>query len=535
MAQNTENAISGLVEVSSFLDRSVEISTRVSSRFTNGTVADGPLAALLRNEIKSYTRIICCLRSEFLAFVQDICVNPSGIRHLSLPEGLCDALLVAKLRLFELLELIDFSQREETRGQEGALNALFAETYILNRNVDHETDASYLNEDKMLRDGLALRDLLRDMTMDIIPSGTLQCHEAVQRFQQFLYSKFFSHPTMKVLLANNIASRPRIESWAAKSDAQHRPRYVHTCSSLCEVPYVVDPTGPAFSGSYGTVQKVNHRQRVEPLAMKTFRNVFKGNATRKVLREIGVLEACHHKNIVRLVEAFKVDEEEHCIRLVIKPWAPYTLTNFLHATDSGRKKRCPWFEPSSARSDSCIRQIMYELVDAVRYLHGRSIKHKDLKPDNILLHQEATDRVSPLITDVGISKIYIHGASTNPQDSTWAYLSPEQHAGTGCTLKSDIWQLGCCLAELLGVSVGGTATYQMLHASFNRDEEDCSCSIALEKTHFTETLAGLCLRGSITQKKSYGIISGMLENDAATRLDIESVWAAVSKFSGSHA
>lgn len=534
MAQNTENATCWLAEVTSFLDRSVEIATRISSLYTSDAVADAPLAALLRTEIKSYARVVCCLRSEFLAFLQDIHINPSEIQHLSLPEGLADALLVAKLRLFELLELVDFSQREETRGQEGALNALFAETYILNRNVDHDTDASYSNEDKMLRNGLELRDLLRDMTRDIDPSATLQRHEAVQRFQQFLYSKSPS-PTIRWLLANKIASRPRIESLATKIDGQHRPRYVHTYSSLSEVPYVVDPTGLAFSGSYGTVQKVNQRQRTEPLAMKTFHNVFKGNATRKVLREIGVLEACHHKNIVRLVEAFKVDEEEHCIRLVIKPWAPYTLTNFLHATDLGRKKRCPWFEPSSAKSDSCIRHIMYELVDAVGYLHRRSIKHKDLKPDNILLHRETTDRVTPLITDVGISKIYIHGASTNPQDSTWAYLSPEQHAGTGCTLKSDIWQLGCCLAEILGVSVGGTATYQMLHASFNRDEEDCSCSIALEKTHFSETLAGLCLRGSIIQKKAYGIISGMLDDDAATRLDIESVWAAVSKLPGSNA
>lgn len=534
MAQNTKNAMSCHAEVLSFLDRSVEVATRVSGLYTSDTVDDGPLAALLRNEIKSYTRIVCCLRSEFLAFVQEVYINPLGIQDSSLPERLSDALLVAKLRLFELLELIDFSQREETRGQDGALNARFAETYILNRNVDHYKDVSYLNEDKMLRDGLALRDLLCDMTMDLTPPGTLQPQEAVQRFQQFQYSNPFSLPMLKRLLANNISWRPLIESWVAQSSAQHHPRYVHTYSSLSEVPYVVDPTGLAFSGSYGTVQKVNHEQRVQPLAMKSFHNVFKGNATRKVLREIGVLEACHHKNIVRLVEAFKVDEEEHCIRLVIKPWAPYTLTNFLHATDLGRKKRCPWFEPSSVRSDACIGRIMYELVDAVRYLHGRSIKHKDLKPDNILLHQEATDRVTPFITDVGISKVYIHGASTNPQDSTWAYLSPEQHAGTGCTLKSDIWQLGCCLAELVGMSVGGTATYQLLHASFNRDEEDCSCSIALEKTQFSETLAGLCLRGNTMQKKAFGIISGMLENDAATRLDVESVWAAMSKFSGSH-
>lgn len=75
----------------------------------------------------------------------------------------------------------------------------------------------------------------------------------------------------------------------------------------------------------------------------------------------------------------------------------------------------------------------------------------------------------------------------------------------------------------------------MLHASFNRDEEDCSCSIALEKMHFCETLTGLCLRGSIIQTKAYGIISGMLDNDAATRLDIASVRAAVSKLPGMHA
>jgi serine/threonine protein kinase len=213
--------------------------------------------------------------------------------------------------------------------------------------------------------------------------------------------------------------------------------------------------------------------------MKTFRvrNAFSEKDKKIILRELGILEVCFHKNIVELVEAFSLDNGRS-IRLVMSPWAPCTLATFLQESDMERADRCPWFDPGAAASDHCVFRIMFELADAVSYLHGKKIKHKDLKPDNILLYREGTRHVTPLVTDVGVSKIEIPGGKTKYTDSTYAYLAPEQHNHESSDLRSDIWQLGCCFAELFAVSRGGAAGSLTLHQSFNRD--DSSCCIAME-------------------------------------------------------
>jgi len=98
---------------------------------------------------------------------------------------------------------------------------------------------------------------------------------------------------------------------------------------------------------------------------------------------------------------------------------------------------------------------MYELADAVTYLHANQIKHKDIKPENILLYREGNvAEITPLITDFGVSKVFSKDALTNYTDSTRSYLAPEQLHKESSTLKADIWQLGCSFAYLLALVAG---------------------------------------------------------------------------------
>jgi serine/threonine protein kinase len=270
------------------------------------------------------------------------------------------------------------------------------------------------------------------------------------------------------------------------------------------------------------------------LAIKTFPKIFDDETTSKILREMGILEACDHKNIVRLVEAFRTEDDGHSIHLVIAPWAPCTLRDFLQMSAPVRATKCPWFCPGSPESDLVVYRIMDELADAVGYLHFKEIKHKDIKPENILLYREAAPtEIAPLLADFGVSKVFSKSAGTNYTDSTRSYLAPEQLLKHSSTLKADIWQLGCCFAHLLALVGGGKQAHERLLDSYMRSGDwDCSYIIAKEHSPFLETLAEICMRGNSRLRRVFGVVSGMLELDPLQRLDIEQVQAEFRKLPG---
>jgi serine/threonine protein kinase len=81
--------------------------------------------------------------------------------------------------------------------------------------------------------------------------------------------------------------------------------------------------------------------------------------------------------------------------------------------------------------------------------HKSSIKHKDLKPDNILYLDESEGdysqpRIRPIIADLGISKEDIVRAKTT-KPRTYQNWATEQHNGKRSSRQSDIFSLGCCL------------------------------------------------------------------------------------------
>ncbi|KAF9773788.1 hypothetical protein IL306_008357, partial [Fusarium sp. DS 682] len=229
-----------------------------------------------------------------------------------------------------------------------------------------------------------------------------------------------------------------------------------------------------------------------------------------------------------LLEAFTVQGEDgdEVIKLILRPWAPYTLEKFLTATDEARKTRCPWFKPHSPQSDLCIYRIMQQLACAVQYLHQKKkpIKHKDIKPDNILLYQPGSTGVRPLLTDVGVSKVFIRGGSTNFDDCSYSFLAPEQVARLESSLRADVWQLGCCFALLLGVSKRGRAGRDELWDSFCRTKDRRSCQIASEHEHFMRALKSMCaLSEAVSNQMAYQLVSGMLDKNPETRLNIQQV------------
>ena len=78
-------------------------------------------------------------------------------------------------------------------------------------------------------------------------------------------------------------------------------------------------------------------------------------------------------------------------------------------------------------------------------MHSRSILHRDMKTQNLLLN--ANDVVK--VGDFGISKMLGEGdINTRTQCGTPYYMPPEVVLGKPYGPKADIWSLGCVLYEL---------------------------------------------------------------------------------------
>ena len=95
-----------------------------------------------------------------------------------------------------------------------------------------------------------------------------------------------------------------------------------------------------------------------------------------------------------------------------------------------------------------IRNIIYQIICGVKYLHSCNIMHRDLKPENILM---ILSNNLIKIADFGTAKEipeYKNNSLTDYVCTRW-YRAPE------CTLKSnnynekiDVWAIGCIMAEL---------------------------------------------------------------------------------------
>lgn len=111
--------------------------------------------------------------------------------------------------------------------------------------------------------------------------------------------------------------------------------------------------------------------------------------------------------------------------------------------DGGSLKN--WLREQRGKADLSEKSLEMTLgvLRGIEHLHARTVVHRDLKPDNILLQGEF-----PRITDFGISRIVSENTAVTRAMGSPAYMSPEAFQGSKSP-QTDIWSAGVILYEML--------------------------------------------------------------------------------------
>jgi len=197
--------------------------------------------------------------------------------------------------------------------------------------------------------------------------------------------------------------------------------------------YIVE--GQIGRGGMGRVLRVRHQVLGKPFALKLIKAPIATQARMREMfyREARLASAMTHDNVCSIVDFG--DDPVFGLFMVMEMLEGRTLHHKIR--HDGR------FAPKVA----C--DVMWQIVEAVRYIHSRAIIHGDIKSENILLTRSPDRRRVVKLLDFGLARPDI-GIRTERIEGTPEYLAPERiRDGAPPSVASDIYALGILFYELL--------------------------------------------------------------------------------------
>ncbi|WP_172979960.1 serine/threonine-protein kinase [Agromyces agglutinans] len=194
------------------------------------------------------------------------------------------------------------------------------------------------------------------------------------------------------------------------------------------------------SGGMADVYLARDTQLGREVAVKVFRGgeeTVSDRARRE--RELTLLADLNHPGLVAVYDAGFTGSEQAPRRFIVMEYV--AGRSLAHRIGRG---------PLKPRQ---VAEIGAQMADALSYVHGRGVVHRDVKPENILLGDEPALGYSVVakLADFGVAQ-FIDGSRLTGDGSimgTAAYISPEQARGDEVGGPSDVYSLGLVLLESL--------------------------------------------------------------------------------------
>ncbi|KAK7405865.1 hypothetical protein VNO78_07475 [Psophocarpus tetragonolobus] len=192
-------------------------------------------------------------------------------------------------------------------------------------------------------------------------------------------------------------------------------------------------TNKLGQGGFGAVYKGvlpnGNEIAVKRLSRKSWQGI------EELKNEVILIAKLQHKNLVRLLGCALEGEEK---LLIYEFMSNKSLDQFI-------------FEKRSKLDWKTYYGIINGIARGILYLHEESrlkIIHRDLKPNNVLLDHELSAKIS----DFGMARIFSenqNAANTKRVVGTYGYMAPEYAMEGLFSVKSDVFNFGVILLEII--------------------------------------------------------------------------------------
>lgn len=152
-----------------------------------------------------------------------------------------------------------------------------------------------------------------------------------------------------------------------------------------------------------------------------------------IKKEVAILQKYTHPNILKLYDF--IESTEYL----------YIVMEYIEGGDLFDR-----LQRRKSYSECIARDLCWQILQALKYLHDRNIVHRDLKPDNLVLTSRSDD-ISVKLIDFGFATELTEGGELTTFCGTPNYLAPEMLSPQPRYGKQvDMWSFGVILFILLG-------------------------------------------------------------------------------------
>eukprot|EP00795_Rhopilema_esculentum_P007464 gene7464-13235_t len=180
-------------------------------------------------------------------------------------------------------------------------------------------------------------------------------------------------------------------------------------------------------GTYGSVALAKATDTGETVAIKKMKKKFYSWEECMNLREVKSLRKLNHANVVKLKEVIRENDQLFFV-------FEYMKEN-LYQLMKNRDRLFP---------ESVVRNITYQMLQGVAFMHKNGFFHRDMKPENVLCSGPELVKIA----DLGLAREIRSRPPYTDYVSTRWYRAPEVLLrSTNYSSPIDIFAIGCIMAE----------------------------------------------------------------------------------------